>query len=294
MLALALAAIGLGLGATAAMGRALPDCSPLPRAKADEPFVVLNGVEGYAKGFRPEFPGVTRIAGIGFWGLWEKGKSRDEVPRVETIRKFADRFDGRSLVYVDIEEWDVARKPDAVIGEALAKYRAAMANVREALGPQHCFGYYGVIPVVDFRRAVHAGTPAHEQWRHENDEMSPLVADVDFIAPSLYTLTEDRAEWQEFAKSQLREARRVARGRPVVPFIWPRYHQGVKGRSGEYLEPDFLREQLQLAAACADGVIFWEHGGGEPWRDSLPWVAPFREFAAAPHDARAAGASSCD
>ena len=293
-MARAVVAIGLCLGATAAMGRELPDCSPLPRANAGEPFVVLNGVEGYANGFRPEFPGVIRIAGIGFWGLWEKDKSRDEVPRVETIRRFADRFEGRNLVYVDIEEWDVVRKPDAVIGEALAKYRAAIANVREALGPQHCLGYYGVIPVVDFRRAAHPGTPGYEQWRHENDVMSTLIDDVDFVAPSLYTLTADRAEWRQFAKAQLREARRIARGRPVIAFIWPRYHQGLKGRSLDYLEPDFLLEQLRLVSSCADGVIFWEYGDREPWRDSLPWISPLRQFVAEVGTQHAAGARSCE
>ena len=287
----ALAVFGLFVGAGAVAARPAADCSPLD---ASHGFAVLNGVEGYAAGFNPEFPGVKRIASLGFWGLWEKGKSRSDVPDVETIRKFADRFAGRNIVYVDIEEWDVVRKPDATIQESRDKYRAAIANVREALGPQHCFGYYGVIPVVDFRRAAQAGTPAFEQWTHENDMMSPLVEDVDFIAPSLYTLTTDRALWREFAKAQLREARRLANGRPVVPFIWPRYHQGVKGHSGEFLEPDFLLEQLQLVAACADGVIFWEYGGREPWRESLPWVAPFREFVDKARTQPVAGARSCD
>ena len=48
------------------------------------------------------------MLGVPMWLRLLLAKGRSHAPCVETIRKVASRFDADKLIYIDIEEWDVA------------------------------------------------------------------------------------------------------------------------------------------------------------------------------------------
>ena len=109
----------------------------------------------------------------------------------------------------------------------------------------------------------------------------PFVTHVDALYPSLYTFTTDRAKWVALALRYISEAKRIGAGKPVRPFIWPQYHDVMRGPLAlTYIDYDYWMLQLTtMRDAGASGIVFW--GGYQTqWDDTQGWWHATLDFIA--------------
>lgn len=208
---------------------------------------------------------------------WPKGANDDDLPDPDAVHIWMPRITAhRGLLVLDLERWWL-RGDRKTVQEGLRRYLTVLDWVRSA-GYMQPIGYYGVIPTYHREAALQGeGTGAYAAWRKENDAVQPLADRVDVLFPSLYTDEEDVATWERFATAVLREARRLAHGKPVYPFIWPQYVQSKGPLSLTYIPRSQWARELQVIGDNADGVVIWGGIGrtaseGTPkWDESAPW-----------------------
>lgn len=184
-------------------------------------------------------------------------------------------------VVLDIERWPLTGDAMAV-PSTVAKYLSLLSWVT-AEAPAVSFGLYGTVPIPDyFRAASDPMSPQFLAWRTDNDRLAQIVDHVDALYPSIYTFYPDRQAWVAYAKAQIAEARRLAKGKPVYGFLWPLYHnQGNESLGSRPIEPDYWDLQLATMAQHADGVVIWGGWGGhgpEPWNEEAPWWQVTKRF----------------
>jgi hypothetical protein len=76
-------------------------------------------------------------------------------------------------------------------------------------------------------------------------------AELATLYPSLYTADTDPAKWVAYAQRYISEAKRIGAGRPVRPFIWPQYHDVMRGPlAGTYIDYDYWMLQLTTIRGC--------------------------------------------
>ena len=129
-------------------------------------------------------------------------------------------------------------------------------------------------------------SPAHRRWQRENDAVRSIAEYVDIIFPSLYTFYSKEDDWVRYAVANLREARRIAPGKPVYCFLWPQFHDSTR-RAYELLPAEYWKRQLGTCQGLADGIVIWG-GVGEAgrmngwlsWDDNAPWWKATVEFVA--------------
>ncbi|HWL71732.1 MAG TPA: hypothetical protein VNS22_25595, partial [Geminicoccus sp.] len=99
--------------------------------------------------------------------------------------------------------------------------------------------------------------------------------------PSLYTITENRDQWVTFAKANIAEARKY--GKPVIPFVWPQYHDTMLGKGTEYLPIKFWELQLNTIYELSDGIAIWgsvkKGGGWDAWDAKKDWWGFTKNYA---------------
>ena len=140
-------------------------------------------------------------------------------------------------------------------------------------------GFYGVVPVRDYWRAIGGGIGA-AAWKAENSLRASLASEVDVLFPSAYTFYPDVPQWEQFAERQIEEARRLSKGKRVVLFLWPRYHESNKNLSGDYIGDVFFERQLQVAQRLADGVVVWDKSDKSSCELQSTWRAALARFLA--------------
>lgn len=179
-------------------------------------------------------------------------------------------------VVIDIERWPLKGQP-SVVKKSLEKYKRALNDIR-LKSPDHYFGYYGTPPVRDYWRAVsNPASTIYKSWQKDNDSLQDFADSVDILYPSLYTFYNDIEGWKKYALAQIKESRRLAKGKPVIVFLWPQYHNSNKILDKKYIARDFWREQLELVRQNADGVILWG-GWKEKWNPKSGWWSETLDF----------------
>jgi len=108
------------------------------------------------------------------------------------------------------------------------------------------------------------------------NETRQIVADsVDVLYPSLYTYHDDPEDWKLWASAIITKAKSMAKGKKVIPFIWPMFHQSSKSykNSKKILPAKYWRAQLELVATMADGFVIWNGAFGNKgkWDDKVQW-----------------------
>jgi len=195
--------------------------------------------------------------------LFPAKSTATDAPSGDAIGKVVSAApDWRGLLIVDVERW---------IGLPDERERYIDLTQRiKALMPNRQIGYYSVVPVRDYWRAKESsGSAKYAQWQSENDKLQALADKVDVLYPSLYTFYDNQAGWVAYARENLREARRLAHGKPVYAFLWPMYHESNPELRGQFIPADYWRLELETVAQYADGAVFW--GGGSKWDPSAPW-----------------------
>ncbi|WP_159718344.1 hypothetical protein [Geminicoccus flavidas] len=76
-----------------------------------------------------------------------------------------------------------------------------------------------------------------------NEKMRRLTAEVDVIFPFLYAPYEDRQDWLTYARANIAEARKY--NKPVIPVIWPQYHDTTPGIGTTYMPIKFWEIQMK-------------------------------------------------
>jgi hypothetical protein len=181
-----------------------------------------------------------------------------------------------SFIVLNIERLPVVGA-DATVQKSIDVLIEAVTSAK-SVAPAAKFGYYSLIPNRDFFRAIQGKNSAkYHAWQAENDRLKAVATVVDFTCPSLYTFYDDVPSWKTFAIEQIDEARRLAPGKPVFPFVWPRFHESNKKLANAYIPAGFWTAQLALVKAKADGLVLWG-GYQENWNEGAAWWSATKNF----------------
>lgn len=163
--------------------------------------------------------------------------------------------------------------------QACADFYLATLRLCQEMRPKAKWGFYGY-PSKIFKHqtdtpknVIGYGDHTHRASQI-NDRLRWMWEAVDALFPSYYapryTLLAgepsqcpnqeaSREEDREFLRSNVAEARRLSKGKPVYAVSWLRYHTPNKGcRFYEFLNEINLRNQFEVPyLAGADGVVLW-------------------------------------
>lgn len=134
-------------------------------------------------------------------------------------------------VLLDIEAYDATTEPDRA-----SQNIAFAARVWKQLDPTATIGVYRIVPDLHYdgvvklakllidRKAdasqIDEKMEATAAWQRQNDRLATaIVPAVDYLCPCLYAV-QDWPYWKVFAHAQLVEAKRLARGKRVLPIVW--------------------------------------------------------------------------
>lgn len=198
--------------------------------------------------------------------LWDKQENRD-VPNIQRIAKVAKGLNPGSLVCVDIEHWPLTGNAQ-LVQESIKKYEIVASTIKKN-NPTVLLGFYGALPIRDYWRAIRReGEKNHSAWIAENEMLLPMAEFVDVIFPSLYTFYTDQKGWEQYAVENLSEAHKY--GKPVIAFLWPRYHDSNLSMKQFNLPADYWKLQLMTCFKHADGIVLWG-GWKQKWDFHAPW-----------------------
>jgi hypothetical protein len=219
--------------------------------------------------------------------LWPP--KRSTAPNEAAVRSRADAVLAEGItaevpVILDVEQYSVDARLDAFkINPDKSDVDANILRLEQIIGwfkdeaQTLQVGFYGILPVEGL--SFTATDTEVAIWQAANSHLIPLVAYVDALYPSLYTSVTDSVEWVTHAKRVISEAKKIAAGKPVRPFIWPQYHDVMRSPlAGTYIDYDYWMLQLRtIKDAGVSGVIFW--GGYKTrWDDSQEWWRATLDF----------------
>ncbi|MEM8875584.1 MAG: hypothetical protein AAGD32_15165 [Planctomycetota bacterium] len=246
---------------------------PMDVVPADQFQVITTGNGGYfSENYDHLNVGALMIFGVG----------HAETPEEIDYEDLRDRLqiavdEGRTPVF-DVEHLkvDIDRHSTDEVDRSMLVYQAVIDFARAEF-PEVQIGFYGTFPIRDYwtpiyyRRALESVaegrddfwaaniqryTDRYMDWQASNDYLAPLARQVDVIYPSLYTFSDDPQEWQWYAEESIKQAERF--GKPVIPFLWNRYHQSNQDLKWQTIDGDFWRLQLDTVRANAAGVAIWD------------------------------------
>ena len=177
--------------------------------------------------------------------LWPP--KRSEAPNEVAVRSraravLAEGVTAEEPVILDVEQYSVDVRSDAShINADTSRVDANILRLEQIIGwfkdeaPTLQVAFYDVVPVEGLS-ATAADTEV-AIWQKANSHLIPFVAHVDALYPSLYTWVTDRTLWVTYAQRFISEAKRIAAGKPVRPFIWPQYHDVMRSPlAGTYID----------------------------------------------------------
>ncbi|MGH9957480.1 MAG: hypothetical protein ACREBC_10180 [Pyrinomonadaceae bacterium] len=220
--------------------------------------------------------GRTHLGMIYEGSMFGKGSDRKLLPSksktLSHIKNYYKNFAG--LFAIDIERWGLTGSDDKVLAN-MQKYLTVLGWINEAM-PKATVGYYGVVPIAGYSATQVSET--HERfkdWQARNDRIVALGKAVEATFPGLYPVNPNREGWVKWAIGTIKEARRIAPGKNVYPFINPRYHSRAKDHyvidiSFDPVPYDYFLLQLETLKQYADGVVIWD-GSRRPWNANEPW-----------------------
>ena len=222
--------------------------------------------------------GLKSIQLLSAWYFFEKnpsGKYFREFPSEEIIRqRVANELTDEEKFYVmNLEDWPLTGEPQEM--EANLQKLRKVADIIHDANPNLLIGYYRLMPRRD-PNASYAGegTKQFHDWQSHNSQVAAaLNSSIDLLFPSLYVLHlgnnhRTTAElWSTFSSETIREATRIADGKPVVPFLSLYYHPNGSYEDGLYLrgnpkgwswvEPELLLHQMLHLNQEADAFVLY-------------------------------------
>jgi hypothetical protein len=247
------------------------------------------------------FTGKPDLSGYGFKRartvyeaeLWPP--KRSPIPNEAAVRSKAGAVLAEGVtptvpIILDVEQYSVDARLDAshinpdtsAVNANILKLEQIIDWFKDGVAKLKV-GFYDVAPVTGLPVTGHQ--PANDTelavWEMANSYIIPLVEHVDALYPSLYTFYTDRAKWVALARRYIAEAKRIGRGKPVRPFVWPQYHDVMRPPlAGTYIDYDYWMLQLTtIRDAGASGIIFWG-GYKTQWDDTQDWWRATLDFIA--------------
>lgn len=132
---------------------------------------------------------------------------------------------------------------------------------------------------------------SHARWGNkEHTDTVGLADKIDVACPSLYTFYRNTDKelmkdanvklWPVFAEYNIREARKNEKR--VIPMIMLMYHNHGAYKN-HWIEPEFLKLQLDTIKKYADGVVIYQWGNEKnelnvDFDENWPWVKVVEKF----------------
>ncbi|WP_310719010.1 hypothetical protein [Streptomyces lydicus] len=102
-----------------------------------------------------------------------------------------------------------------------------------------------------------------------------LAAHEDVFLPSLYTSsTDSEASWQHRLDKARAQAKQIAPGKPVYPFLWPQFRD--RPGAGRYVSPALWSYELRACSKATNAVVLW--GGGQHGNRNTAWLDALKHF----------------
>lgn len=214
------------------------------------------------------------------------------------------------VIITDIESLALGTNDtDEEILAAWATYDTVLTGIRDVY-QDGLLGVYAYMPqrnsTVPVNYRIDSGNQTnidqYNAWKARNSlAISGGIPDrVDIVIPSLYTFYRDTGtypdvnddpamdpQWGYYAEETISEARRLCPNKPILPALWPQYHQGgdAKNEPGlrkMWIEGDFFKYQLDKCAELADGFIIFDNLTpatiNNVWDESWGWVQALRTY----------------
>lgn len=178
---------------------------------------------------------------------------------------------------------------EETFNDAARDFFAATIHECRRLRPRAAWGFFGM-PRTQYP-GYHLDTPGMRAARENNERFLGWMADVaDYLAPALYqwkctypdTISVRDQRWENhwrtneaFMRSNVEEAIRLSRGKPVLVFAWVRYEKYVVDGArfpfaDAFLNDNNLFQSIDSARnAGAAGVILWDYIESQAYADSL-------------------------
>ena len=164
-------------------------------------------------------------------------------------------FEGKNMI--DFKNGELAKR------QKILAYYIDLYDFVKKMRPKTTIGFYAY-PWRDYWNR-------NDGWRKENEELVPLLKHVDAIFPSIYDFYVDdkdvkRSSDQAYVEENIKEALRIAKlcgGKPVIPFIWHRYHDSNKKMAKQFIESDEFYYHVKKATETQyegkgiEGIIWW-------------------------------------
>lgn len=214
--------------------------------------------------------------------LWPSGASRSSPNTSYILNTYIPKIKSKNpdVVVIDIEVWKLEQDmTSSQITTNINKFKSVISAFRKGL-PNTKIGLYMGLPTRNWLAVC--GTPdrrasRYTAWHNNNLRLRPLADAVDIIFPSLYTFYSDSASvacWPSYAQANIKEARIY--GKPVVPFLWMRYHT-----TNAWISRTFWRKQLETVYTYADDTVIWSQAeNSTAWSWSAPWWLETKDFMA--------------
>ena len=245
-----------------------------------------------------QFPGLDLLPMRTAGAFWRKGEDKSQLPDRDY---FIEQCQGDGPLCINVEHWrwDIRKDPHTVVDSSLAKLSILTRWANEAF-PGRWVGHYSLFPLRDYwtpqsskllrplkwrnwlRANAYAKKSRDARGRYDAVGLADLCH---VVMPSLYTFYENQAGWVKYAKANIVEARK--HNKPVIPFLWPRYHPGGTG-SPHYqgIPGDYWRLQLETLAECdVQGIVIWDAAkhfhskyNAPLWTGDEDWIKATQEY----------------
>ena len=144
--------------------------------------------------------------------------------------------------------------------EVFAEYMKAL-KIGQRLRPNVKWGHYGLPGQNYWHR--------NEEWRKRAADLLPLFKEADIIFPSIYDFYDDSVASREKDAAYvndnvvlaLKMGARV--NKPVLPFVWHRYHNSNPKKGYQLIPEDEFKSHLNAALNAKfknkqiDGLVWW-------------------------------------
>jgi len=174
----------------------------------------------------------------------------------------------------DLDHWQVitnSNSDDALVNERLAQAIELVRAVRKG-DPSKQIGIYNLcVGYWPARWELEGAEPANvEKWKKGNDRLAPLIAELDFLCVAGYQYYHERdvktllSADANFARGSIREARRIAQGKPVVVYTSP-YVEGQTFIINEMSSERWTSFVSAIVDEAADAIVIWGDGLRNPY-----------------------------